>query len=298
MADELEQFKIEVNLVELAASYGYEVVRKESSRSSIAMTHPDGDKVIITRDSDGHDVFFSVREDRSGSVIDFVMLRESCNLGGARRVLRKCLVPGYLGSRSSVRYRPEVTLHEPSGLYGTWAKMRPYAGGYLEHRGLIPETIALFSKRIRLDERGNVAFRHDGMHDLSGWELKNKGFTGFASGGRKGLFGCRIGTPGEAPVIVLAESAIDIMSYYQVRPAPGFYLSFGGGLSHEQISLLAWGINRYPLARVIVATDNDAAGEAYAAQICQIRGDAVRDRPGPGKDWNDVLNNRSARLEV
>jgi hypothetical protein len=294
---ELERFKQEISLVELASWYGYELVKTESSHASIAMKHPDGDKIIVTTEADGHDVFFSVHGDHSGSVIDLVMFRENVNLGGARKVLRRCLMPGYLSSRSVIHYRPELASHDV-GLYGKWQKMRAYSGGYLEYRGLSVETIALFSKRIHLDERCNVAFRHDSLCDLSGWELKNKGFTGFASGGRKGLFGCKIGTPGETPVIVLAESAIDVMSYYQMRPLPGYYLSFGGGLSCEQIPLLKWVTNRYPVAQVLIATDADEQGEKYAAQIWQVRADAVRDRPGRGKDWNDVLNNRDQRLEV
>lgn len=290
---ELEQFKTEVSLVELASFYGYELERAESSRSSIAMSHEDGDKVIITTEVDGHDVFFSVREDRSGSVIDFVMYRERVNLGGARKVLRRCLMPGYLSLRSAVHYRPEVTSHDASGLHGKWLRMKPYAaGGYLEYRGLSAETIALFSSRIRLDDRGNVAFRHDDLRDFTGWEAKNRGFTGFSANGYKALFGCKVGTPGETPVVVIAEGAIDVMSYYQLHPVEGYYLSFAGGLSHEQVDLLAWVTNRCPGARVVIATDADEQGEKYAAQIWQVRGDAMRDRPTTGKDWNDTLNNR------
>jgi hypothetical protein len=292
---ELERFKQEISLVELASWYGYEREKAESSRTSVAMKHPDGDKIIVTTEIDGHDVFFSVHTDRNGSVIDFVMFRESVNLGGARKVLRKCLIPGYLSSRSSVHYRPEVTSRD-AGLYDKWLRMRPYHGGYLEHRGLSAQTIALFSKRIRLDERNNVAFRHDNLRDFAGYELKNKGFTGFSAGGSKALFGCKVGDPGKTPVIVLTESAIDAMSYYQMKPQPGYYLSFAGGISRGQIPLLMWVVNRK--AKVIIATDNDCQGEEYAAQICQIRADAERDRPVIGKDWNDTLNNRPARLEV
>lgn len=295
MTDELEQFKIEISLVELAASYGYEMIKKESSRASVAMRHPDGDKIVVTTETDRHDVFFSVHGNHSGSVIDLVMYRENVNLGGARKVLRKCLTPGYLSSCSSVHYRSEPTIsHDTSGLYGKWARMRPYAGGYLEYRGLTAETITLFSARIRLDERGNVAFRHDDFYDLTGWELKNRGgFTGFSANGHKALFGCKIGT---TDLLVIAESAIDVMSYYQLKPRMGVYLSFAGNLSREQIPFLTWVLNRK--ARVVVATDNDEPGERYAAQICQIRDDAERDRPVVGKDWNDTLNNRPARLEV
>jgi hypothetical protein len=297
--NELEQFKAKINLVELASYYGYECIQKESSRSSIVMVHPaDGDKIVVAVDLDGHSIFFSVRQNSGGgSVIDFVMYREGIGLGGARRKLRNCLIKGYLQSGSCVHSGPELRELDRSDLYEQWLRMVPYQGGYLEGRGLSMETITLFSDRIRLDERGNVAFRHDDLTDIVGWELKNKGFTGFSRGGRKALFGCKVGLSGKvsAPLLVIAESAIDIMSYYQLQPRCGFYFSFAGGMSHDQEELLAWVLNRYSDARIVLATDNDLAGEKYAEQIRQMRNDVVRDCPPIGNDWNDVLNNREAR---
>ena len=50
-ADELERFKM-LNLGELAAFYGYQLDRKDSSRSNLVMRHADGDKIIIATDAD------------------------------------------------------------------------------------------------------------------------------------------------------------------------------------------------------------------------------------------------------
>jgi len=252
----------------------------------------------VAVDLDGHSIFFNVRQNSAGgSVIDFVMYREGVGLGGARQVLRKCLIKGYLQSSGCVYSGPEPRELGRIDFYAQWLRMRPYQGGYLEGRGLSSETIALFSDRIRLDERGNVAFRHDDLTDIVGWELKNKGFTGFSYGGRKALFGCKVGLSGKvsAPLLVIAESAIDIMSYYQLQPRCGFYFSFAGGMSHDQEELLAWVLNRYSDARIVLATDNDLAGERYVEQIRQMRSDVVRDCPPIGKDWNDALNHREAR---
>jgi|SRR5579864_4423601 len=293
---ELERFKADINLVELACLYGYECVRQESSRASIVMEHADGDKIVIATASDGHMVFFSVRGyGRSGSVIDFVMYRERVSLGGARVILRRCLVLGSLDA-VAVHYKPEPTAQDTQALAVEWHRMKLYKSrGYLALRGLSQDTIIQFSNRIRVDQRGNVALRHDDMHGLAGWEMKNRGFTGFSAGGRKALFCGKVGALGPAPLIVITESAIDAMSYYQLKPQAGFYLSFAGGISGNQWELLAWVIGRYPQASVIAATDNDDAGMRYAEQICQIRSDIVRECPPVGKDWNDTLNGRSAR---
>jgi hypothetical protein len=299
---ELERFKAEINLVELASSYGYECIRKESSRSSIVMSHPDGDKIVIAAAPDGHSIFFSVRASSSGSVIDFIMHRELVSLGGARIVLRRCLAPGYLQARSRVHYRPDaiaISQDQPA-IYARWLGMQPYSSqgdGYLELRGIQAETIALFADRIRMDERGNVAFRHDDLRSLSGWEMKNRGFTGFAGGGKKALFGCKIGVPAKepAPLLVITESAIDALSYYQLQPQPGVYLSFAGALSQDQQELLRLALTRYPAARAVAATDADAQGEKYAELLRQMRSDVERHAPPIGKDWNDTLLHRAAR---
>ncbi|HEY8099040.1 MAG TPA: toprim domain-containing protein [Methylobacter sp.] len=267
--DELERFKA-LNLGELAASYGYELDQRESSRSSLVMRHAEGDKIVIATGEDGHAVFFSVHTNASGSVIDFIMHRQGRNLGYARKTLRGYVPP---------------TSHDRAALVAQWHQLRPYAGSYLESRGLTATTLAAFAERIRLDDR----------EGLTGWEVKNQGFTGFASGGRKALFACRINTPREAdpPRLIVAESALDAMSYHQLNPAPALVLSFGGGLSPEQETFLRYVLTLYPAAKVITATDADAQGEHYADLIEAIRPDAIRARPPTGKDWNDALTQPS-----
>ena len=96
---ELDRFKRDVNLSELAASMGYQLVRRErsssgkwrgSSPASVLMRHPStNDKIVIRRDVDGHWTYFSVRDDRdSGSAIDFLQHRRPLGLGEIRAELR------------------------------------------------------------------------------------------------------------------------------------------------------------------------------------------------------------------
>jgi len=287
---ELEDFK-RLNLAELATAHGYTLDRKESSRSSLVMRHADGDKIIIATGEDGHGVFFSVKADASGSVLDFVMYRQGGNLGHARKTLRAYKPPSFPTARPDAIPKPQPIPHDRAALVAAWHRMRPYSGGYLEGRGLAPATIAAFADRLRLDERGNVAFRHDDRDGLTGWEVKNNGFTGFARGGRKALFAARAGIPpGTAPQrLILAESGLDAMSYHQHDPAPALVLAFGGTLSPEQRELLAHVLAKYPAAEIVTATDADEQGEAFAATIAATRPDATRARPPTGKDWNDAL---------
>ena len=293
--DELERFKLDINLAEFATGQGYELDRRESSRSSLVMRHADGDKIIIATGEDGHGVFFSVKSSASGSIIDFLQYRQGLNLGQVRKKLRAWL-PVPFSFPTATKPRPAIPKPQPiprdrAALVAQWHRFAPYAGGYLEGRGLTPATIAAFADRLRLDERGNVAFRHDDREGLTGWELKNRGFTGFAAGGNKALFACRVGiTPDEPPPrLVVAESAIDAMSYHQANPHPALVLSFAGSLSPEQKILLAQTLTQHQAAKIVTATDNDVQGEEFAALVETSRPDAIRARPPTGKDWNDEI---------
>lgn len=295
--EELQNFKKRIDLVQLATSYGYSVVRKESCRTSVVMKNEaNASKIVVATAQDGHGIFFEVHGDAKGSVVDFVMYRENCRLGNARKVLREWL--GQPQPTPAREYsKPPPVPSNRSALASGWHKMREYDGDYLAHRGLSEKTIRDFSHHIKLDARGNVCFRHDDAFGLSGWETKNRNFTGFSGGGKKALFMCDTYPPGEVPTrIAITEAAIDAMSYAQLSRKPGLYVSFSGALSEDQLAQLTVLLENHPHAIIVTATDADAQGEKYAMMIHSIRPDAVRSRPGlksrPGekfKDWNDVL---------
>jgi hypothetical protein len=288
---ELERFKATLNLAEVARSYGYAVDRRESSRSSLVMRHTDGDKIVVATAEDGHGVFFSVRTGQSGSVLDFVMYRTGGNLGHARRALRDYDPFSFPTAQGPIP-KPRSVTRDRAALAAQWHGFRPYQGGYLGSRGLTAATVAAAAERIRCDERGNVVFRHDDRDGLTGWEIKNRGFSGFSGGGKKALFALRVDVPPKVapPCVVVAESAIDALSYYQHNPEPALLLSFAGGMSPEQQALLRDVLGRYPAALVLSATDNDDQGETFAAGLSAIRPDVVRARPPVGKDWNETLS--------
>ena len=92
---ELEQFKTDINLTEYAASQGYAVIPRESSRNSVVMCHSHGDKVIIARGQDQHWIYFSVRNNQdNGSIVDFIQNRQHASLGDVRKILRSWLDGG------------------------------------------------------------------------------------------------------------------------------------------------------------------------------------------------------------
>src|SRR4029077_18282126 len=90
---------------------------------------------------------------------------------------------------------------------------------YLEHERRLPaNALALprIAGRVRIDRRGNAVFPHFDVVGLCGYEIKNQGFTGFASGGKKGLWFSH-SRPSDRR-LVLAESAIDALSHAVLFP--------------------------------------------------------------------------------
>ena len=296
--EELERFKREVSLIAYAASLGYAVDRRESSRRSVVMRRDrDDDKIIVGTDSDGHGVFFSVRDDASGTIIDFVQRRLGCNLGRVRQELRP-----WLREEARVRVtvpvaRPEPASRDALRVIAHWSRMGPYRGQYLRDRGILDRLVqdARFGPVIRQDHRGNAVFPHlDSDGTVCGYELKNQCFTGFARGGRKtAWYSANLGA---ARRVIVVESAIDALSHAQLLRTgdEAAYVSVGGSMSQAQRDIVR-GIVREAQERgavVVSGVDADAGGDALHAQLVEM-GVTERERPDEGAagvtDWNDLL---------
>ena len=314
-ADELERFKTDVNLTEYAAHLGFAVDRRASSRNSVALRHPDGSKVIVTRDADRHWVFCDVHDPRaSGSIVDFVQHRRGGTLGDVRKELRPWVGRGPLPSD-----RPAPALFvrdlEPTGrdvaaVLAAYASTTPCGGRhpYLESDRGIPAAVladAVFDGRVRVDRRGNAVFPHfDAGGTVCGFEIKNRNFTGFAKHGEKGLWGSR---PNPDDVrLVVAETAVDALSHAALFGTGGTrFVSTAGQLNAVQPALLASAMGKLPDGgEVVAAVDHDAGGDALAGRLEVLFGELPHGRrtfrrnspPEHGADWNDVLAGRAAAV--
>ncbi len=308
-AEELERFKQRVNLIEYAATLGYVIDRKGSSRNSAVMKHPAGDKIVVAKGEDLHWVYFSVGDPADhGSIIDFVQRRGMAETYGD---VRKLLRPWSGGARPPGTPPPPAEAFvadiEPSrkdvqAVRVRYEAMQPIDGRhpYLEDVRQIPAHILtdpLFADRIRTDARGNAIFPHFNHRDgLCGYEIKGPGETRFAAGGTRGLWCSRIG-PADTR-LVIAESAIDALSFAALKYAPGTrYVSTAGELGVDQPLLLQRAMEKLPDGgHVVLAVDNDPGGNKIGARIEAIFGMVDRpglalayERPKTVKDWNDAL---------
>jgi Toprim-like/Protein of unknown function (DUF3991) len=303
---ELETFKTAIDLRAYAAAQGYVWDKRESWRGSTVMRDPAGDKIIIKRDSDGHYVFFSVHRDgASGSIIDFIQKRRGGSLGAVRKELRAWLgldtrpdpgqrshVPAFsaLPRTGKDRIRVETELARMPA-----AKRHPY----LEQERKLPAALfdqPRFAGCIRIDGRGNAVFPHFDGQGICGYEIKNRGYTGFARGGSKGLWSSH--TEPDDTRLVFCESAIDALSHAVLFPDEHTrYASIGGQVNPTQPELIraaAAGITSG--AGIVAAMDADTDGRKLAEVVRQSvsltgRGDLhfTIEEPAGVKDWNDQL---------
>jgi hypothetical protein len=301
--DELHRFKSDIHFIHYAADrYGYQRDRRESSVSSHTLRHPGtDDKIIVRKERDGHWTYFSVRDDRDhGTIIDFVQRRGGHrSLGTVRQELRQWLgtsrpIPDYALPPA----RPVQRDRRPVSEVFAAAEVTESCA-YLHARGLRRETLAdpRFAGTWRQDARGNALFVHrDDVGEVTGYEVKNVGFTGFAPGGTKTSW--RSVARVDDRVLVITESAIDALSYHQLHKDTregNRYLSTAGAPSGAQFELLGRAFSRLPPATIVVAAvDSDEAGQKLAGRI-EVLVQRVphvafqRHAPTGAKDWNDLL---------
>lgn len=301
---DIERWKSEINLVEYALSRGYEIHRRETSGRYVVMTSG-SDKIMITRKG-SHWVFCDNRDGTRGTIIDLVakldglyLARGRVNFGAVFRVLRT-----WTGdSPNRPVWHSTESLQVPLSLAASRASIarqfeaasQPVTNAYLNSRGISTVTLqeARFRGRWRVSERGNVLFPHYDSRGISGYEVKNRGFTSFSPGGWKSAWHSNIVPTDDK--LVMTESAIDALSYHQLNPdGNARYLSTGGALStYQRGTIVAAIADLRAGAAVTLAFDNDAGGERLARVVDQLVGGRVpifRHVPPHGaKDWNDHL---------
>jgi hypothetical protein len=302
MDEELDRFKRLDLLRQIAASIGFTIEKRESSRNSMVMRRG-REKIIVTRKPDGHYTYWSPHDDKDhGTVIDFLAFRTGKNLGQIRMHLRE-----WIGTGPPARpWLPELqcTPKDRLRVEMEFAKIHDAVRHpYLENERGIPAELLVsdrFAGRIRIDTtRQNAIFPHFDQDGICGFEKKNTAFRGFSSGGTKGLWLSH--TNPEDERLVFCESAIDALSHALLFPDPhARYASVGGKLNPTQPELIRAAIARMPSGTEIVAAmDADKAGRDLAECVRRAfelsgRGDLKFriHEPEGAKDWNDLLRAR------
>lgn len=300
---ELEHLRAGVNCATVLERAGFTLDRRESTRRSPKYRDGNGRIVIVSHEGQG---WWDPHDPRArGDVFALVQhLNPGMNLGHVRQALRSLVGLSPSAPAMAPRHRSPENI-PPHAL---WTRRAPprrgsAAWGYLAGQRGLPEHVidlAVSQDALREGVRGTTWFAHrsqDGR--LSGFEMRGPSYRGFSTGGTKTLFEMRAGGEGEASRLVVCEAPIDVLSFAALNPdpTPSILVATSGGMGPATtacIENLLEQIGRLPRARVILATDNDEAGERYAATLreladrhCIWSGRALP--PGDAKDWNDAL---------
>jgi len=149
-----------------------------------------------------------------------------------------------------------------------------------------------FAGRVRIGDRGNAVFPHFDAEGLSGYELKNSGFTGGSNA---------LSLSQESPDddrIVFCESAIDTFSHAVSFPHNRTrYASIGRKPNPQQPELIRAAIARMPAhSEIISAMQAEGDGGKLAEAVrraVELSGHrdlrSTMQEPFGFKDWNEQL---------
>ena len=237
-----------------------------------------------------------VRMRGGGGAIDFVIHARGGSVAEAIRWLAGEPLP--VARETPVAPGAAGTFVPPPPCPRHWPQVRRWLTA---ERGLNPERVDSFRQdgRIYADERRNAVFLcTDATGTLTGAECvgthrraDGRRFRGMARGSRKAAGGFWTGKTGAdtAPVVFLAESAIDALSALAMgsgEPA-AIHASTAGVCRNLPDWLEAFG----PTA-VKCGFDADDAGDAAARALMAADPRVSRTRPEGARDWNEILNLR------
>lgn len=233
-----------------------------------------------------------------GGAIDLVMHLAQVDVGPAVEWLEQHLAAGALPvahatSSAAGRLRPVPQGRGPLRLPIPDERKLDRVRRYLkERRGLADALLGglLQSGKLYADRRGNAVFLllTGKPNRPVGAELRGTGprvWRGMASSTRKDLGFFWLGAPGSRQ-LVLCESAIDAISYYQMHPDCLCLSTSGVRANPAWLSaLLARGYE------IHCGFDADKPGDAAADRMITRHPTVRRLRPS-AHDWNDVLTSR------
>lgn len=232
-----------------------------------------------------------------GGAIDLVMYVEGCTFKAA--VERLSLMSGDTCSVRAIPLTRTTELSVPSLFISPRSDARHIGKviDYLTTVRCIPQSLVqhvIDSSQLYADSRRNIVFRcRDEAGKETGAEIRGTGqvvYKGMAAGSHRGIGFFTLDHPNSNSLVVV-ESAIDALSYRALYPSePSVVVSTAGVLS--QCSALARLAKTLSITEIVIAYDNDVAGDENALQLIknlEEMGLTCRRILPDAKDWNDYL---------
>lgn len=261
--------------------------------------NPNLDQVIVYKASSGDYLYFNRADDRDkGSVIDFLKNRiEHPRIAGVQASAGKSVWGSVIDNARRFLQVPATQRPVSPVLQQTMApvqrgdqyvpdfllKTAPLTDTrYLNARGLTNETLTndCFAGRILnhvhegTGKNGqpykfvNTAFPQLYKDKIVGLEIKAQGFRGQAADSLNSSALWLSGIGAKTNTLVVAESAIDALSHYQLKkPNNTLYASTSGQLTDNKVAEIRRLITNHNLKTVKAAFDNDVEGHVFDTRL-------------------------------
>ncbi len=294
-----QKIKEQVELPELLSHFGYNLKKGEHLGKGKWHVFEGDDTLVVFKGRGGDWMYFNAQDDRDkGSVIDWMKNRvNSDRIAGIAQLPGRNLwqsvidhFRAYLNLPEEQRPRldlPPIAETAPGEKFHSiyTQHCRPLENtAFLEGRGITKSTLEnpQFAGRIlnqfyAVQKEGmpaktyvNTAFPayHEGR--VVGLELKGEGFKGQAPESQftRSLWLSRLPEGRPAAVLVVSESALDTLSYAQLRPAESaLYASTAGTLTQNKIFELQCLLKEERIPAIRAAFDNDTQGHHFDTRL-------------------------------
>jgi hypothetical protein len=300
---DFKALKSKVGIDDIAISLGYQIDRKAGLGRYVEFVLPDSaggrkDTIIVSHINDKAWQTFFRRNGQRGDVIS--LIQENINSFGVTgrnnwdtisRVLAKFANEPVENKVSSYLHLSKEGNHFDPKLYQTEPIMNDYKNAQyiFRQRGIKKETIETFGlwihkvKDTRLNnDYFNVGFpyRRLGSDKTEGYEIRGYGSFKRKAPGTNSTTAAWIvdfsknNNPHDIKNVYFAESAYDIMSFYQSNKAKlvgeldkSVFVSIGGTFSNQQVSGI---MDYYSHACAVDCFDNDIPGRIYGMRMVGV----------------------------
>ena len=275
-----QDYRERIPIASIAESLGYQVDLRKG-RTTLEFKHPDGDTILI-------DLAKKMYYNRDGTndrgdLITFVKNRlNKFNvsyehpINGVNKVLQT-----YANEPQLIK--PHYVAPTPKE-FDASRYVAPKASVFklhylIQERGLDMETVKRFAPFIHLvtDTQKTTGRPYEnigfpltipGSEVIAGWDLRNYGFKGVATGSNRqsGMWIADFaGHPQRTLNVFFGENPIDLMSFYQLNKNKldvdnAAFVSFGGGIAKNQMQIA---LKYWVDAKKHTAFDNDYQGKMY-----------------------------------
>jgi 5S rRNA maturation endonuclease (ribonuclease M5) len=306
--NELERFKTDINIADVAVVMGFEIDKRKSSRKSIVLKSG-GDVIVVSRNTNGHYVYFNPNDSRdNGTIIDFIQKRTGKNLGQVRKFLRQFLGKNTQHLKSSIQSDVILDYNNTKNVEriiekfeAEWQKIKksdikkelPYDFRYINYKTINEcKNIALVDETDGKSYYIFHVFTDKGVSGLYKINANDNGKTKlFEKGSIKGVWVDKKVNK-NINEIIITESPIDSLSALELGKKGDDILHIAtlGRMGREAKETLRKIFDYLPNAKILIATDQDKAGEEIAEQIVNLAKDNEIYRLNfEGKDLNETL---------